>query len=555
MTPCASRRQKAGGIAQSLTLPTNIVNRLRTQPIFIVWLVAGVFAVVATSSAPAVLALAATLGWFTGRRSANGHANASAWAAEATELTRERDRAVAANVAKGRYLANVSHEIRAPLNAIYGYAQLLERGGKVDAADAARVIRRSAEHLTNLAEGLLDIASVEQGVVRVEHGVVRPGAVVEQIVEMFRPLAARKGLVLRADLPSHMPDLVRMDERRVRQVLINLVSNAIKFTPRGEVVVALRWPGKSSSGELAVFEVRDTGPGISESAQNAIFAPYARLDENVPQTDPGAGLGLAITRAIVTMLGGELSVDATPGEGSRFSVRLMLPRVAGLAAPDDRQVRATGYAGDRRSILLVDDDPDHLALLRSVLGGLGFDVAESRDGDTALAIAGQGQFDAVVMDVVMPCSDGNGLTGWEAAAHLRAVHGDRLKIIMLSGNVGQRHGPAGRGPDHDRFLAKPVDLAALTETLGEVLRLQWTFPAAETPVAGVARAAPTVSPRIRHHAERLKSLVRIGHVRALEGEIRQLEQAEPAAAALAARLYDCLDRFDLAALGQTLEEV
>lgn len=465
--------------------------------------------------------------------------------ADVTELIRDRDAAQSASAAKSRYLANVSHEIRSPLNAIYGYAQLVEQDTAVDPKDAARVIRRSAEHLTNLVEGLLDIASVEQGIVRIDNAVVRLGSMVEQVAEMFRPQAESKGLEFRCDTPDRLPEFVRMDVRRVRQVLINLVSNAVKFTAAGSVVLSLKW-----AGQTATFEVRDTGPGIASTDAEQAFLPFERMDQPGAGEASGAGLGLAITRAIVNMLGGDITVDSVAGQGTCFTVRIMMPQVSGIV---DRAVaarRPTGYTGDRRSLLLVDDDPDHRSLLRSALGELGFELAQASDGNTALALAGQTRFDAVILDVSMP-----GITGWEAAAHLRAVHGPALRIIMLSANASERHGASGQEPDHDRFLLKPIDLSVLIDTLGELLGLEWTLPAsADLSQSEVPASVTELSPLAREHAQRLKSLVRIGHVRALEDEIRNLERADPHARVLVATLYDCLDRFDLAGLGRTLEE-
>lgn len=462
------------------------------------------------------------------------------------DLTRERDAAQSASAAKSRYLASVSHEIRSPLNAIYGYAQLVEQDAAVAPKDAARVIRRSAEHLTNLVEGLLDIASVEQGVVRIDNTVVRLGPVVEQVAEMFRPMAEQKGLTFRCELPGRLPEFVRMDVRRIRQILINLVSNAVKFTQAGEVVLSLRW-----AGQIATFEVRDTGPGICEAQAEEAFAPYAQVGEPNDTVAKGAGLGLAITRAIVQMLGGNMQVESAPGQGSCFLVSIMLPQVSGFIDRAEQARRPTGYVGKRRSIMLVDDNPDHLSLLQAALGELGFDLSPASSGSAALAMAAAGAFDAAILDVSMP-----GMSGWELASHLRAAHGRNLAIMMLSANAEERHGLERKEADHDHFLLKPVDLSLLIDALGRILALEWTWPerAAESPDEQGRQGVP-LSAQARDHVDRLKSLVRIGHVRALESEIRSLELADPGSGALVARLFDCLDRFDLAAMTRTLEEL
>lgn len=452
--------------------------------------------------------------------------------------------AEAANEAKSRFLANVSHEIRSPLNAIYGYAQLVERGADVDPLTAARVIRRSAEHLTNLVEGLLDIASVEQGVVRVDNGVVRLGSLIEQVAEMFAPLAAHKGLEFRCELPGKLPEFVRLDERRVRQALINLVSNAVKFTQRGEVRLALRW-----SGQIATIEVHDTGPGIAPERHEQIFAPYERADGPSDAEKAGAGLGLAITRAIVSMLGGDLKLESVPGQFTCFTIRLMAPQVSGLVDHAAEKVRPIGYKGRRRAVLLVDDDADHLCVLHTTLAEVGFDVVQASDGVAALKLAKARQFDAAICDVSMP-----GMSGWDVAESLRAIFGRGFSILMLSANAYQRHGLSGQEASHDAFLLKPIDLSALLDAVGRHLQIDWVMPDADKASSDVS-PAKSISPVVREHLERLKSLVQIGHVRALEGEIKALEAADPAARHLADSLLDCLDRFDLARLSRILEDL
>ncbi|EGD59019.1 histidine kinase [Novosphingobium nitrogenifigens DSM 19370] len=472
-----------------------------------------------------------------------------------TDLARQKAAAEAANAAKSRYLANVSHEIRSPLNAIYGYAQLLERGSAVDVADAARVIRRSAEHLTDLVEGLLDMSLVENGVMRVSTDTVRLPSFIEQIERMFRPSAQAKGLVFRTEIVGHLPDYVRTDQKRLRQVLINLITNAIKYTHKGEVVLAIRY-----SGQVATFEVRDTGPGIPPEAQERIFAPFDRGVEG--GRAGGIGLGLPITRAIVQILGGELELESTPGEGSVFRVRVMLGQVVGHRdgpgeGTGENRRCATGYLGMRRAILVADDDPRQLAFVRQVLTDLGFDVSAAPDGQTALAMARARHFDLALLDIAMP-----GWSGWQTASALHEAAGPDLRIVMLSANAHERHGPAEPGIEtvHDRFLVKPVEIDTLVDTIGELLDLTWIFaPSDAEPetVASVETGEDEVielTPEARVHLDRLRDKVRIGHVRGIEAEIRELESRVPEGCTLVARLYDCLDRFDLAGMARMLEK-
>ena len=473
-------------------------------------------------------------------------------------MQRERDAAEAANAAKSRYLANVSHEIRSPLNAIYGYAQLLERGSAIDTIDAARVIRRSAEHLADLVEGLLDISLVENGVMRVSTDTVRLPAFIDQVDRMFRPAAAAKGLGFRTEVTGRLPDYVRTDQKRLRQALINLIANAIKYTQSGEVVLAVRY-----SAQVATFEVRDTGPGIPPEAQERIFAPFDRGVEGA--RGGGIGLGLPITRAIIQILGGELELESVPGQGSVFRVRVMLGQVVGHRdGPEDgvgamRRV-ATGYLGPRRSILAADDDPRQLAFVRQVLCELGFDVVAAPDGETALAMARARRFDLALLDIAMP-----GWSGWETATALRKLGrnpgGADMRIVMLSANAHERHGPADPTDiaAHDRFLVKPVDIDTLADTIGELLDLTWTFAPAPAPEAAPAPqlaegAAQEWPEAARAHLDALRERVRIGHVRGIEAEIRAIEAAVGKDGPLVPRLYDYLDRFDLSGLARMLEK-
>lgn len=463
-------------------------------------------------------------------------------AALIASLRRERDAALAASAAKSRYLANVSHEIRSPLNAIYGYAQLLERGAGIDPQEAARVIKRSAEHLTDLVEGLLDISLIENGVMRVAQDTVRLQPFIEQVERMFRPSAASKGLGFRCEINGRLPDAVRTDQKRLRQILINLLSNAIKYTDRGEVVLSVRY-----AGQVAVFEVRDTGPGIAPELQETIFAPFDRGEET---GTGGFGLGLPITRALVQILGGEIELVSTPGQGSCFRVRVMLGQVAGAREASAGPARAIGYEGRRRHVLVMDDDPAQLSFVRRAMEDLGFSVATAPDGATALALCHAGDFDLALLDIAMP-----GPSGWETASHLRATHGKDLAIVMLSANAHERHGPENMDPPHDLFLDKPVAVDALVDAIGNLLGLVWLreggpAQAVETP-APPARA--TLPEAARPHVDALRQMLKIGHVRGIEAEIRKIEQAAPDARALVTSLYQCLDRFDLAALGRMVE--
>lgn len=457
-------------------------------------------------------------------------------------LGNARQAAEAANEAKTRFLASVSHEIRSPLNAIYGYAQLIERGDGQNAQHGARVIRRSAEHLSHLVEGLLDIAQVESGSMRLSRDVIRFRDFLEQLIDMLELQARAKGIGLALQCPPGvLPDFVHADQKRLRQVLINLLSNAIKFTDHGQVTLDVQY-----RNELATFAVIDTGIGIAPADCERIFAPFERVGGAAAER-AGAGLGLAITQALVRIMGGDVRVDSTPGAGSRFTVQLMLSRpLVPPSAPAPAAGAVTGYLGRERSVLLIDDDAAHREMVRSLLEPLGFAMHLASDGETGLALAAQVQPDLVLLDISLAAE-----SGWDIADGLRRRHGAALKIVMLSGEVPDAARPSGDDQVSDRFLRKPFAFEALLDVLAEQLGMTWVrAPGGAGQVgAPAAQSAPAPLPvGADRHLGEIERLARIGHVRGLEDEIEALAQLGPAAAQLADRMRACLDSFDLRAL-------
>jgi signal transduction histidine kinase/purine-cytosine permease-like protein/ActR/RegA family two-component response regulator len=378
-------------------------------------------------------------------------------------LQKAKEASEAANLAKSRYIVGVSHEIRAPLNAISGYAQLLERNPDMNAQDAVRVIRRSATHLADLVDGLLDISRIENGTLRLERSRVNLIELLTQVVDMFRLQAATKGIGFRHAWPDNLPSHVYIDEKRLRQILINLLSNAIKYTEDGEAALTVRW-----RGQTAEFIVSDTGFGIPEESLERIFEPFERLANRATANAPGVGLGLTITKVLTTVLGGEITVASQPGKGSAFTVKLMLSQTPPPAEPRVDEHRIAGYEGRRRRILVTDDDPTHLELMREWLQPVGFDLAFARDAARCLDLAEREPPDLVIMDISMP-----GMDGWEAARRLRAQHGDRLVILMISANAHDFSRTRREDDQHDDFLTKPYEVDDLFDRLQVLLELKW----------------------------------------------------------------------------------
>src|SRR5690606_2861730 len=296
-------------------------------------------------------------------------------------LQRAKEKAEAANHAKSRYVVGLSHELRTPLNAVMGYAQILERDAALpeNRKGSVQVIRRSAEHLSGLIDGLLDISKIEAGRLHVYSNEINIQDFLDQIVDMFRLQAAAKGLDFRHSRAEALPRFVRTDEKRLRQILVNLLSNAIKFTASGHVRFDVGY-----RMQVATFTVEDSGSGISPEDLPHIFEPFVRGEAEKNRFTPGLGLGLTITRLLTETLGGEITVSSTVGQGTRFTARLMLTKVERPRADTADLRRITGYRGSRRTVMVVDDNAEHRDLMRELLSPLGFTVMTAVDGPNCL---------------------------------------------------------------------------------------------------------------------------------------------------------------------------
>ena len=463
------------------------------------------------------------------------------------ELQRAKEKAEAANQAKSRYVVGLSHELRTPLNAVMGYAQILERDAQLpeNRRGSAQVIRRSAEHLSGLIDGLLDISKIEAGRLQVYSNELNIQDFLDQIVDMFRLQAEAKGLEFRHVRSPALPSHVRTDEKRLRQILVNLLSNAIKFTNAGYVSFEVGY-----RMQVATFTVEDSGSGITPSDLDHIFEPFVRGEAERNRFTPGLGLGLTITRLLTETLGGEITVSSTVGVGTRFQARLMLAKVERPVRTIAPARQIVGYYGPQRTIMVVDDNADHRELMREMLTPLGFDVLTAESGEACLE-----QVDAVppspiarpdlfFVDIRLP-----GMSGWELVRAMRE-RGVTAPLIMLSANIGDGANPTSADAGHSDSLAKPVDLNQLIDRLGAHLGLDWVH--AATPVPG----PPTRKMRSpgAEHLRDLASLGQIGHVRGIDAKLAELA-ADPANQPLVDALRRHMQDFDFDGFAETLDRV
>jgi signal transduction histidine kinase/CheY-like chemotaxis protein/purine-cytosine permease-like protein len=458
------------------------------------------------------------------------------------DLQRAKEVAEAANRAKTRYIVGISHEIRTPLNSIFGYAQLLERDSAGAPDTAVRVIRRSAEHLSNLIDGLLDVSKIENGQLNLSRDTLKLGDFLDQLVDMFRLQALAKGLEFCYHPPARLPSYVHADTKRLRQILINLLSNAIKYTEQGSITLRVRY-----RSDIAEFEIADTGTGIAANDLARIFEPFERGSSEGVRATPGMGLGLTITKLLTHMMGGEVQVRSNDPAGTVFVVRLFLSEVRNEIPALGPARRIVEYRGSRQEILVADDDPQHLELLRNFLRPIGFNMLLARDGKTCLELAAQSRPHLTIVDLSLP-----DMSGWDLARELRATPDlARMKIMIVSANAHE-YSP-GAGLLHDAFVIKPVELEALLERVGTLLNLDWIYH--ENSGRDPAEVAPKsrLNSRSQHHLDDLYRLGRIGHVRGIEAKLREFELEDPVNEAFATELRTLIGNFDLKRYMHVLE--
>ncbi|WP_372882030.1 ATP-binding protein [Psychromonas sp.] len=379
-----------------------------------------------------------------------------------------KETAESANEAKSRYLAGLSHELRTPLNVLLGYAQLLERDQDLAAKhrEMIAIVKRNGEHLADLIEGLLEISKIEAGRMTLQRDEINLKVILQQLVDMFQMQASKKGIEFFYERCNNLPDYVATDKQRFRQILINLISNAIKYTERGAVTFKVFY-----RNEVALFSIIDTGVGIAKADQALIFKPFEQIRNAHTQAIGGTGLGLTISRSLAELMGGEITLSSVIGQGSTFNLRLMLSKLhqdQKQSAPEKNQ-RIASYHGEKQTVLVVDDDLKQRRLMADFLLPLGFELLLAENVKQGFALLHSHKVDLILLDVRMPETN-----GWQMVKQLREQN-YLMPVLMVSANARDAEFNLQAEGYHDGYIAKPVNLDALLRKMAQLLNLQWLY--------------------------------------------------------------------------------
>ncbi|TEW56821.1 response regulator [Psychromonas sp. RZ22] len=421
--------------------------------------------------------------------------------------------AESANEAKSRYLAALSHELRTPLNVLLGYAQLLMRDQVLPPKqrETIAIIRRNGEHLADLIESLLEVSKIEAGKVTLQRDEFNLKAILQQLVDMFQMQASKKGIKFYYEASSNLPEYVATDKQRFRQILINLISNAIKYTEQGSVTFKITY-----RSEVANFSIIDTGVGIAKTNQDLIFKPFEQIRNAHTQSIGGTGLGLTISRSLAELMGGEINLTSKVGQGSTFNFRLMLFKLhKDPKEPELNKSEAIGYNGDQQTILVVDDNMNQRELIFNLLAPIGFNVLLAEDAQQGFIKLQENDIHLILMDVRMPT-----VNGWEMVKSLREQH-YQMPVLMVSANARDAEYNLQAEGYHNGYIAKPVNLDALLGKIAQLLNLQWQYKSTDNTQKTISEPNKPLATSEQYQA--LIALAEIGYLSGFKEKFTEIE--------------------------------
>jgi len=455
-----------------------------------------------------------------------------------------KEAAEAANLAKSDFLANMSHELRTPLNGILGFAQILKRDKSLNhqQQDAVHTITQSGEHLLSLINDILDLSKIEARKIELHKQLFQFHDFINVINDIVQIRAMQKHIYFTYTATSPLPMTVTGDETRLRQVLVNLLGNAVKFTHKGGVTFKVGYTPSKNKKQIR-FQIIDTGSGIADEQLETIFIPFRQVGDQ--QHIEGTGLGLSISKKFVEMMGGKLSVKSILGKGSMFWFDITLPEAEEWAHPKQAQERQIiGVKGKTRKILIVDDSKLNRLMLVNLLSPLGFQVYEAKNGQEGIEKAQAILPDVILMDIIMPVMD-----GLDATRGIRKLPNIKdVPIIAISASAFKRHRQASLEAGCNEFIAKPLKNEALLEKMRVHLNFEWRYDESN-------QENTVETPRSLHQppAETLKTLHELAMMGDVEGIVEQLDKLDKQFAPIIAEFRRLADSFDITQLTERIK--
>jgi len=464
------------------------------------------------------------------------------------QLNAARNQADSANQAKSIFLANMSHEIRTPLNAILGYAQIMAHGENLNETQhqAIDTISSSGKHLLGVINDILDLSKIESGRMELQTAPFELLDLINGISSMFRLRCEQHGLAWKLNLPQVQSLWVNGDEGKLRQILINLLGNAVKFTNRGEVTLTV----SQKDNNAFYFEVQDTGQGISKADQEVLFQPFMQGDEG--RKKGGTGLGLAITRRQVEIMGGVLEISSETGHGTRFHFSIKLPPATDARekeiSPQTKRIRhLAGHC--RIRALVADDVRENREVMKHLLSQIGVSVICAEDGLQALNLVRTNAFDILFSDIRMPK-----LNGLELVKEIIQEFGiARPKIIAVTASVLIQDQKQYLESGFDAFIAKPIETDVLYAVLQRHLNAEFIYH--EIQKSQDAQASWSDAHIPAELRAKLQELAEIGSVSEIVASLQQLEPLGEHERALAVHLRNFAENYNMAAILKTLSEL